>query len=132
MEIKISFGGGIKVIAEINGNKIVTDQPIIGGGEGTAPSPFDLFLASIGTCTGVNVKLFCDHRNIQTENISLIQKMEIDNTTHHVSSISLEIHLPSDFPEKYKDAIINAADLCAVKQHLQNPPKITITSKIAK
>jgi len=130
MEMKISFGSGKKVIAEFNGNTIITDKPIKGGGEGTAPSPFDLFLASIGTCAGVYVKLFCDQRNIPTEGISLIQKMEYNHNTHLVSAISIEICLPSDFPEKYKEAIVNSAELCAVKRHLHNPPKITVTSKI--
>lgn len=130
MEMKISFGGGKKIIAELNGNIIPTDQPVKSGGEGSAPSPFDLFLASMGTCAGIYVKSFCDQRNIPTEGISLLQKMEYDQSTHLVSSITIEINLPAGFPEKYKDAVINAADLCAVKRHLHNPPKITVTSKI--
>ena len=130
MEMKISLGGGKKIIAELNGNIIVTDQSINNGGEGSAPSPFDLFLASIGTCTGVYVKSFCDKRNISTEGISLVQKMEYDKNTHLVSSISIEINLPAGFPEKYKEAIVNSADLCTVKRHLQNSPKISVSSKI--
>ncbi len=130
MEMLITLGSGKKVIADFNGNTIITDQPVRAGGDGSAPSPFDLFLASIGTCAGIFVKSFCDQRNIPTEGISLTQKMDFDQNTHLISSISIEIILPPEFPEKYKDAIVNAAELCTVKRHLHNPPQMSVVAKM--
>ena len=128
--MEIFFDGGKKVNARLNGNIIKTDQPLEAGGEGSAPSPFDLFLASIGTCAGIYVKGFCDQRDIPTDNIKIIQSMEYNHETRLISKIGLDIKLPTDFPEKYKDAVINVANLCAVKKHLKNPPQIEVKATL--
>lgn len=128
MDMIISFDGKAKVNADYRGMTIHTDQPQPSG-DGTAPAPFDLFLASIGTCAGIYVKSFCDQRGIPTDNIRIVQSIEFNRVNHLVSAIKLDIQLPSTFPEKYRSAVLNAADICAVKRHLQNPPKIeTLTS----
>ncbi len=124
--MKIIFEGKKKIIAEFNGHRIVTDQPVRGGGEGSAPAPFDLFLASIGTCAGIYVKSFCDQRGISTEGISLEQEMKFNPQTHLISDLEIRILLPADFPEKYKEAVVNSANLCAVKRHLHNPPNMSV------
>lgn len=124
--MKITFEGKKKIIAEFNGHRIVTDQPVRGGGEGSAPAPFDLFLASIGTCAGIYVKSFCDQRGIATEGISLEQEMKFNPQTHLISELEIRILLPADFPEKYKEAVVNSANLCAVKRHLHNPPNMSV------
>jgi putative redox protein len=129
MEMQIYFDGNKKINAELNGQIIRTDQPLQGGGEGTAPTPFDLFLASIGTCAGIYVKGFCDQRGISTDNIKIIQKMNFNPQTRLIDKIDLEIQLPADFPEKYKEAVINSANLCAVKRHMQEPPKFDVYTK---
>ena len=126
MEMKISFPGGKKIDADYKGFTIKTDQPIREGGEGTAPEPFSLFIASIGTCTGVYVLSFCQKRNISTDNISLMLKLEKNRETHMIEKISIEIQVPEDFPENYKKAIVKTANLCTVKKHLDNPPEIDI------
>jgi ribosomal protein S12 methylthiotransferase accessory factor len=126
MEMEIYFEGKKKINAKYNGNIIRTDQPVEVGGDGSAAAPFDLFLASIGTCAGIYVKSFCDQRGIPSENIKIIQTMEYDHGKHLIGKINLDIKLPVDFPEKYKDAVINVANLCAVKKHLQNPPEIEV------
>lgn len=128
--MKITFEGAKKVIAEHNGHRIVTDQPVKGGGEGSAPAPFDLFLASIGTCAGIYVKSFCDQRDIPTEGISLEQDMKFDSATHLITHIDIRINLPASFPEKYRDAVVNSANLCAVKRHLHNPPAMSVVAEI--
>jgi len=127
MEMKISFPGGKKVDAGYKGFTIKTDQPIREGGEGSAPEPFSLFIASIGTCTGVYVLSFCQKRNISTGNISLMLKLEKNKDTHMIEKISIEIQVPEDFPENYKKAIVKTANLCTVKKHLDNPPEIDIS-----
>lgn len=124
----ITLPGGKKIDAEYNGMTIKTDQSVRGGGEGSAPEPFSLFLASIGTCAGIYVKSFCDQRGIPTDNIRLVQKMGFNPETRMIDRIDVDIQLPADFPEKYRDAVVNAADLCAVKRHLLNPPKIQVKS----
>ena len=127
MEMKISFPGGKKIDADYKGFTIKTDQPIREGGEGSAPEPFSLFIASIGTCTGVYVLSFCQKRNISTDNISLMLKLEKNKETHMIEKISIEIQVPEDFPENYKKAIVKTANLCTVKKHLDNPPEIDIS-----
>jgi len=129
MEMEIYFDGNKKVNANLNGTIIKTDQPVQGGGDGTATAPFDLFLASLGTCAGIYVKGFCDQRGISSDNIKIIQKMNFNPATRLIDKVDLEIQLPADFPEKYKDAVINSANLCAVKRHLQQPPQFEVYTK---
>jgi putative redox protein len=120
--MKITFDGGKVVTAHTKEHSIRTDQPITHGGENSAPSPFELFLASIGTCAGIYVKSFCDNRKIPTDKISIIQTAEYDKQTGLPVNIKIEIKLPSDFPEVYKDAVIKSAELCKVKKTIANPP----------
>jgi putative redox protein len=130
MEMIITMEGNAKVNAEFKGQIIKTDQPVMGGGDGTAPAPFDLFLASLGTCAGIYVKSFCDQRGIPTNDIRIVQKMEFDPAKRMIGKVTIDIQLPAGFPEKYKDAVINTADLCAVKRHLHDPPVIVTTATI--
>src|SRR4030042_752148 len=118
----VTFPGGKRVDAEYNGFTIKTDQSPKGGGEGSAPQPFDLFLASIATCAGIYVKGYCDSRGLATEGLSLAMQIEREPEKHRVARIVIEIKLPEGFPEKHKEAVIRAADLCAVKKHMLNPP----------
>jgi len=126
MDMKITFPGGKKVQADYHGFTVITDQPVTEGGSGTAPAPFDLFLASIGTCTGYYVLSFCQKNNIPTEMMNLITNIHMNTGTHLVENIHIEIHVPKEFPEKYKKAVVKAADVCTVKRNLQNPPTIEI------
>ncbi len=127
--MKIYFPGGKKVYADYNGFTHKTDQPVIGGGEGTAPAPFDLFLASMGTCAGIYVLGFCQQRNINTEGLELEQSLEFNPDTRLVEKVKIDIKLPEGFPEKYAGALINVAKLCAVKKHLDNPPEFVVNTK---
>jgi putative redox protein len=124
--MEIVFEGGKVVTALYNGHTIKTDQPLDNGGGDTAPAPFDLFMASIGTCAGIYVKSFCDRRNIPTDNIRIYQDVEYDNETHLPVNVIIDIRLPADFPEKYKSAVISSAELCAVKRSILNPPVFRI------
>jgi putative redox protein len=129
-KFNITFDGNKKVSAHFREFTIHTDQPEKGGGENTAASPFELFLASIGTCAGFYVASFCQSRSIPTGNISITQTNFRNDTTHMVEKIILDIVLPPDFPEKYKAAVIKAADTCTVKKHLLEPPEIHVNTKI--
>lgn len=126
MELTVTFPGKKRVSAEYKGRTIATDQSEHAGGEGSAPAPFDLFLASIGTCSGVYVVDFCNNRGIPLKGIRLIQRMERDSETKMITKVTLDIELPRDFPEKYKEALLRAVDLCTVKKHLMNPPEFEL------
>ncbi|GAB4169682.1 MAG: OsmC family protein [Calditrichia bacterium] len=129
MDMIIDFPGGLKVDAHFGPYTVKTDQPPQGGGEGSAPTPFAVFLSSIGTCAGIYVLGFCKQRGIPTDNIRIIQRMHSNPFTGMVGKVDLEIQLPEDFPEKYKDAVVRAANLCAVKKHFEQPPKIEVQAK---
>ena len=124
MDIEVFFEEGAKVNARMGNHIIKTDQKAHGGGEDSAPAPFDYFLASLATCAGIYVKVFCDKRGIDSSGIRILQKHRNDPESRKLNGIDLEILLPEDFPEKYRDAVIKAADRCAVKRVLKDPPEI--------
>lgn len=130
MAIRVFFPGNKKVYAETNGFIIETDQPQNGGGDGTAPAPFELFLASIATCGGIYVKGFCDSRGISADEIELIQNLKYDPVAHRVSEINIDIKVPSDFPEKYYDALIKSVNQCAVKKAIYDPPVFNVITSV--
>jgi ribosomal protein S12 methylthiotransferase accessory factor len=127
-EFVIDFPGGARVDAHFGPYTVKTDQPPAGGGEGSAPTPFSTFLASIGTCAGIYVLGFCRQRGLPTDGIRIVQRMETDPVTHLVGKVYLDIQVPPDFPEKYRDALIRVAEQCAVKKHLENPPAFITTA----
>ncbi len=124
MEMQIVFPGGARVDA-ISGDMVITTNQ-----DGSAPAPFGLFLASIGTCAGIYVLSFCTQRGIPTENIRIVQRMSSNPFTRLIDQIELDIQVPPDFPEKYKEAVIRAADQCAVKKHLENPPQFNVHTSV--
>jgi putative redox protein len=126
--MEITFDGGKVVTAHSHGHIIRTDQPVDDGGGNTAASPFELFLASIGTCAGIYIKTFCDNRQIPADKIKIIETTEYNHETGLPTSIKLDIQLPSDFPEKYKASLLHVAGLCKVKKSMSNPPKFQITT----
>lgn len=128
MEMLIDFPGGARVDAHFNGFTVRTDQPPTGGGEDSAPAPFDYFLASLGTCAGIYISGFCRSRGIPTDHIRIVQHHRVDPTTHMVTQVMFDIQLPPDFPERYKPAVIRAAEMCKVKKHLEQPPTFEITT----
>jgi len=131
MEMTVTFPGGARVDAQFGPYTVRTDQPPQGGGEGSAPTPFATFLASIGTCAGIYVLGFCRQRGLPTDGIRLTQRMEMDPATRMVGRIYLDILVPPTVPEKYRDALIRAAEQCAVKKHMENPPKFSVTTRVA-
>lgn len=129
-EMKVYFPGGKKVDAEYKGFVIKTDQPVYQDGEGTAPAPFDLFLASIATCAGYYVLAFCQRRGLSYENISIVLKKERNPETKRIEKFFIRINLPADFPEKYKTAVIKSVNSCSVKIYMQNSPEFVVESFI--
>jgi ribosomal protein S12 methylthiotransferase accessory factor len=127
-EMEITFPGGVVVEAQFEGTTIRTDQPEKHGGGGTAPAPFELFLASIGTCAGYYALRFCQERQIATEGLGISMRWERNPVTKLVATIRIEMRLPPGFPEKYRTAIVRAADQCAVKKHLAEAPSVEVVT----
>lgn len=129
MDFKVYFPGGKKVYVDVNGFTVKTDQAVSGGGEGSAPDPFTLFLSSLGACAGIYVKGFCDQRGIDTNGVELSQHLEFDANTQRIGRVIINIHTPDTFPEKYKDALVQVAGLCAVKKYLKDPFEVDVVCK---
>ena len=130
MEMIVEFPGGSRVDARFGEYIVKTDQPKEGGGDGSAPTPFDTFLASLGTCAGIYVLGFCRHRGVDPAGIRLVQNTEVDTSTGLVTKVLLDIQLPAAFPEKYRAAVIQAAELCKVKKHFEHPPIIDVSTSL--
>ena len=126
--MEITFTGGVQVNAQFNGFEIATDQPERNGGQNSSPSPFDFFLASLGTCAGFFALRFCQQRDLSTEGLRLQLTTERNAETKRLDLVKITMHLPTDFPEKYRNAIIRATDQCAVKKALLDPPEIKLIS----
>ena len=129
MELIIDFPGGARVDAHFGPYTVHTDQPPQGGGEGSAPTPFAVFLSSIGTCAGIYVLGFCNQRNLPTEGIRIVQRLNRNPLNGLVQEVELEIQVPPEFPEKYYNALVRSGEQCLVKKHFENPPEFNIHTK---
>ena len=130
--MKITFPGGVAVDAEFRGLTVHTDQRVDHGGGGTGPEPFELFLASLGTCAGLYALRFCQQRGIDTTGLGLTLDTEKDPSGTRTGTVRLAIDLPAGFPEKYREAIVRAADQCAVKRHILEAPRFEVTASLAR
>jgi putative redox protein len=126
MEMLIDFPGGLRVDAHFRGHTIETDQPPADA----APMPFELFLASIGTCAGIYVLGFCKQRNLPTEGIRIIQRNHANPASGLMDTIELEIQVPPTFPEQYHAALVRSAELCKVKKTLEHPPTFDVKTVV--
>jgi ribosomal protein S12 methylthiotransferase accessory factor len=122
----VSFPGGKRVDASYDGFEIKTDQCVDSGGEGSAPEPYDYFLASLATCAGIYILGFCQKRNIPSDGISLRQSWEREEKTNRLSNVRISIEVPSNFPDKYHKALVRAASQCSVKKTLEDPPEFHV------
>ncbi len=121
MEFTIVLGAGDRVDATSDdGVTITTDQ------HRPAVSPFELFLASIGTCAGFYISNFCRRRNIPVDGISIRQRLEVDTGSGMVTGVVIEVGLPPSFPGQYREAVLRSAQACTVKKHLEHPPSIEV------
>ena len=131
MEMVIDFPGGARVDAHFGPYTVKTDQPPAGGGEGSAPTPFAVFLSSMGACVGIYVLGFCRQRGLSTDGIRVIQRAYPSQVyPGMVGTVQFEIQVPPDFPEKYYNALVRSAEQCAVKKHLEIPPEFEVFTKV--
>jgi len=128
-ELKVVFGENDKIDVEYKGFTIKTDQPVRDGGDNSAASPFDLFLASLAACAGYYALSFCRERKIPTVGLAVTTTTERGEVSKMIDKITVEVVPPPGFPEKYRLALIKAVDHCTVKAHILRPPQFEIVLK---
>lgn len=125
-EMNISFPGGKKADAHVRGFTIHADQKKDSDGDDSAPTPFEIFVASIGTCTGMVALNFCRVRGLDTTGLAIGMEYEKDEKSGRYPEITVSIRLPKDFPEKYRKPFERAVDQCTVKKHIIDPPDFNV------
>ena len=126
MEIKVNFLDKLRLEAKFDDFTVVADQPIRYKGDGSAPGPFDYFLASSALCAAYFVKLYCDTRNISTENIRLSQNNIVDPENRYQQIFKIQVELPADIQEVDRRGILNSIERCTVKKVVQAGPEFVI------
>jgi ribosomal protein S12 methylthiotransferase accessory factor len=126
MEMEVTFPGGKKIDADFKGFTVHTDQPRDEGGDGTAPQPYDLFVASLATCAGIYIVYFCEKRKIAVDGLKLTVQADKYEKTNLFETIRMRVKLPHGFPDKYRTAVVRAAEMCTVKRSLASPPLIEV------
>ena len=126
MEIKVKFLDNLRLEAKFDDFTVVADQPIRYKGDGSAPGPFDYFLASSALCAAYFVKLYCDTRNIPTDNIRLSQNNIVDPENRYQQIFKIQVELPADISEKDRQGILRSIDRCTVKKVVQAGPEFVI------
>ncbi len=126
MEIKVNFLDKLRLEAKFDDFTVIADQPIRYKGDGSAPGPFDYFLASSALCAAYFVKLYCDARGISTENIRLSQNNIVDPENRYRQIFKIQIELPADISAKDRQGILRSIDRCTVKKVVQAGPEFVI------
>ena len=126
MEIKVNFLDKLRLEAKFDDFTVVADQPIRYKGDGSAPGPFDYFLASSALCAAYFVKLYCVTRNIPTENIRLSQNNIVDPENRYQQIFKIQVELPADISDKDRQGILRSIDRCTVKKVVQAGPEFVI------
>lgn len=126
MEIKVNFLDNLRLEAKFDDFTVVADQPIRYKGDGSAPGPFDYFLASSALCAAYFVKLYCQTRNIPTENIRLSQNNIVDPENRYNQIFKIQVELPADISDKDRQGILRSIDRCTVKKVVQAGPEFVI------
>ena len=123
-EVIVTLPGKRRVDAQVGRHVIHTDQPVTNGGEDSAASPFDTFLAAMGACAGIFIQGFCAKRDIPYADIKVVLRPH-DDAQGDLEAVDFEIQVPPSFPEKYRDALVNVVDKCSVKRAIQRQPTFT-------
>jgi ribosomal protein S12 methylthiotransferase accessory factor len=126
MEIKVNFLDKLRLEAKFDDFTVIADQPIRYKGDGSAPGPFDYFLASSALCAAYFVKLYCDTRNIPTENIRLSQNNIVDPENRYQQTFKIQVELPADISDKDRLGILRSIERCTVKKVVQTGPEFVI------
>ncbi|WP_447529615.1 OsmC domain/YcaO domain-containing protein [Vreelandella sp. TE19] len=126
MEIKVNYLDNLRLEAKFDDFSVVSDQPIRYKGDGSAPGPFDYFLASSAMCAAYFVKVYCNARNIPTDNIRLSQNNIVDPENRYKQIFKIQVELPEDISEKDREGMLRSIDRCTVKKVVQTGPEFQI------
>jgi len=126
MEIKVNFLDKLRLEAKFDDFTVIADQPIRYKGDGSAPGPYDYFLASSALCAAYFVKLYCDTRNISTENIRLSQNNIVDPENRYKQIFKIQVELPGDISANDRQGILRSIERCTVKKVVQEGPEFVI------
>jgi ribosomal protein S12 methylthiotransferase accessory factor len=126
MEIKVNFLDKLRLEAKFDDFTVIADQPIRYKGDGSAPGPFDYFLASSALCAAYFVKLYCNTRDIPTENIRLSQNNIVDPENRYKQIFKIQVELPADISDKHRQGILRSIERCTVKKVVQEGPQFVI------
>ncbi|MET4000264.1 OsmC domain/YcaO domain-containing protein [Marinobacterium sp. MBR-109] len=126
MEIKVNYLDNLRLEAKFDDFTVIADQPIRYKGDGSAPGPFDYFLASSALCAAYFVKVYCNARNISTENIRLSQNNIVDPEDRYNQIFKIQVELPEDISDKDRQGILRSIDRCTVKKVVQTGPTFEI------
>ena len=124
--MRIEYGGGMKLITHHRGHTVITDQVVEQGGEGTALTPAELFLASLGTCPMVYVLAFAKRHSLPVEGLTADVDYEIVDNPRRVGSFTVTIHLPAPVSDSHRAALQRAAEQCLVHNSLLQPPPVIV------
>lgn len=128
-EIVITLPKGRRVQAQLGRHTLFTDQPLDNGGDDSAPSPFDVFLGSLGACAGIFVQGFCAKRLIPTSGIRLLERPTF-GPDGVLAAVDFELVLPATFPEKYREAVVKVVEQCSVKRAIAAAPRFTVHAAV--
>lgn len=123
--MEVTFPGGVEVDVKVRGHTVATDQPLEAGGADRAPSPYELFLASLAACAGYYVLRFCQGRGIGTSGLKVALESE-PGEAKKLGKVVITIALPEGFPREYRDAVVKAAASCAVKKAIEGQPEFEV------
>ncbi|WP_179990781.1 OsmC domain/YcaO domain-containing protein [Acinetobacter sp. YH1901141] len=126
MEIKVNYLDNLRLEAKFDDFTVIADQPIRYKGDGSAPGPFDYFLASSALCAAYFVKVYCQSRDIPTDNIRLSQNNIVDPENRYKQIFKIQVELPADISEKDRQGILRSIDRCTVKKVVQTGPEFVI------
>jgi ribosomal protein S12 methylthiotransferase accessory factor len=124
-EFTVHLPGGRRAETTIRGHRLLTDQPLDNGGDDAAPTPYEFLLASVGTCVAVTLQGFAAKRALPVEGTTVKQSMRYDDAGL-LQAVDLEVTLPPDYPEKYREAALRAAGECSVKKAIAASPTFTV------
>ena len=126
---EVQFQENKKIDIQLGGFTVKTDQPTEDGGDNTAPSPFDLFLAGLASCTAVYARSFCESRHIPCQGMSLSLDPFFKEGAKRMEKVVITLHVPQAFPEKYIKAVIKSMGMCAVKNQMH--PDILFDTRVS-
>jgi len=129
MELNVAFPGDKPIEAEDETFVIRTNRMVISGGQGSGPTPFNLFFAALGMCSGMEILAFCKTRDVPTDDVGLRLTPCFDDKERHVEEIRVEVLLPNSFPQQYIEPCRRAVSQCSVKKHLETPPTVTVSTQ---